>query len=106
MPHDRAGLLTQLEGLCEEWRRWHAAVVLLPRAGGGQGSAVLPPDVQAELEGVRRALLEICSCAYTRLAVRFSHGEGSPAVRPSHGRAPCRRTWVRGDRLGATQKVT
>ncbi|MGI8423322.1 MAG: hypothetical protein ACR2NO_04310 [Chloroflexota bacterium] len=47
IPRDPAGLLTQLEGMCEAWRRWHAAA---SASDNGVGPlAALPIGVRREI---------------------------------------------------------
>lgn len=60
IPPDKAGLLAQIEMMCEEWKRWYAALQREPKVGAKKArEADLSPRIKQKVQDVLKQLDEL-----------------------------------------------
>jgi hypothetical protein len=60
IPPDKVGLLAQLETMCEEWKRWYAALQRNPKPGAKKASERdLPPQLRKKVQAVLKQIEDL-----------------------------------------------
>ena len=90
VPAAPADLLVQLEGMCETWGRWQAAVAREPEDGAAARASVrdLPADVRTRLVDVGRRLGRLHRAVVEALAAAQPGREVRQAFRPAQEVSP------------------